>query len=248
MRPRIRILGVPFFTGTVGEAVAEALQGGLVLAPSGPGMGHDLRRADYCAALAAADLNLPDSGAMVLFWNLRNLLRPSRCLGRLSGLRFLQAFLADARVPARRTFWVMPNAAERDANLDWLRRQGFPALTAEDTYLAPKYQPGAIADPALLASLENLRPEIVFVNLGGGIQEPLGAWLKQNLSFRPTIICTGAAIAFLSGLQTPIPRWADALYFGWLLRVLSAPPRFLPRYLRAARLLPLILRYGANAP
>ncbi len=33
---------------------------------------------------------------------------------------------------------------------------------------------------------------------------------------------------------------------GWLLRSLSAPRRFVPRYLRSLRLVPLLLRYASN--
>ena len=36
----------------------------------------------------------------------------------------------------------------------------------------------------------------ILINLGSGIQEPLGLYLNENLNFKPGIICTGAAIAF----------------------------------------------------
>jgi hypothetical protein len=38
-----RILGIPFFTGSVEEAVAETWRGGLVVAPSGPNLANELR-------------------------------------------------------------------------------------------------------------------------------------------------------------------------------------------------------------
>lgn len=244
---RVTILGLPFFDGSVNDAVAATLAGGLSVAPAGPTMaGEWLNDPVYRAALLSADVVLPDSGAMVLFWNLRALFTRAPRIRRLSGLRLFDALLASPDLRERKTFWVMPNELEQAANVAWLRSRGFSSMEA---YVAPNYPRGAeISDAALLAELEQSRPEIVFLNIGGGAQEPLGAWLKSNLSYRPAIICTGAAIAFRSGLQAPIPLWADALYLGWLLRILRAPRRFLPRYLRAAKLAWLVARYGAERP
>jgi hypothetical protein len=63
---------------------------------------------------------------------------------------------------------------------------------------------------------------------------------------RPALLCTGAAIAFLSEQQANIPVWADRYMLGWLLRTLHDPLRFFPRYWKALRLVPLLLRYGAR--
>ena len=58
-----KILGVSFFQGTVKEACQKAQCGGLVVAPSGPGMAHDLQSCKiYAKALLNADLTLLDSG------------------------------------------------------------------------------------------------------------------------------------------------------------------------------------------
>ena len=56
----------------------------------------------------------------------------------------------------------------------------------------------------------------------------------------PAILCTGAAIAFLTGGQATIPKWADRLYLGWLFRILQSPRKYFYRYLQAARL-PFVL-------
>jgi UDP-N-acetyl-D-mannosaminuronic acid transferase (WecB/TagA/CpsF family) len=72
--------------------------------------------------------------------------------------------------------------------------------------------------------------------------------LKQNLQPLPAIHCIGAAIAFLSGDQVRIPLWVDRLYLGWLLRCLSQPRRYVPRYWSARKLVKLMLRYGETLP
>ncbi len=54
------------------------------------------------------------------------------------------------------------------------------------------------------------------------MQERLGYALRKQLSYKPAILCLGAAIAFLSGGQANIPNWADRLMLGWLFRPAAA--------------------------
>jgi UDP-N-acetyl-D-mannosaminuronic acid transferase (WecB/TagA/CpsF family) len=242
------------FEFDLNRALEVTSKGGLLVAPSGPGLAYDLPRdQQYRDALANADVMLPDSGFMVLLWNGLHLFSPEKRIERLSGLKYLRALLAMPEVRAGRgSFWVMPTTADQERNVQWLRRNGFPHLTPEECYLAPHYrkvtfmgkgEPLPIADPELLALLERRRPRIVMLNIGGGVQEQLGWYLKKNLSYRPAIICTGAAIAFLSGGQTPIPPWADRYFLGWLLRILSAPKVYTKRYVQALALIPTVLRW-----
>jgi exopolysaccharide biosynthesis WecB/TagA/CpsF family protein len=221
------------------------MKGGLVLAPSGPGLGVDLVKSPaYRNAVAAADLVLIDSGALVLFWRLFT----GEWLQRNSGLMFLRAVLAQPGLKRQGTvFWVMPSEAEQRRNLAWLATQGF-SITADDCYVAPVYGTGEIADEVLMRKIEARRPQVVMVAIGGGVQEQLGHFLRQRLSYRPGIFCLGAAIAFLSGGQARIPPWADALMLGWLLRILYSPRRYAKRYWEAWALFPLLWRYREKMP
>ena len=110
------------------------------------------------------------------------------------------------------------------------------------------YDNGPISDPALLERLDRLRPQHIIMTIGGGTQERLGLYLKRNLTCRPAIHCIGAAIAFLSGDQVHIPVWADKYYLGWLLRSLSEPKRYVPRYWDARKLFALMLRHRDRLP
>jgi UDP-N-acetyl-D-mannosaminuronic acid transferase (WecB/TagA/CpsF family) len=251
------ILGVRFFEGTEDEMMGRARGGGLIVAPSGPGLTMDLARDPaYRTAVTTADLALPDSGFMVLLWNLLGAGGKRNRLRRVSGLRFLRRLLQEPELRAPgATFWVMPSAGERDRNLNWLRLQGFAPLSADDCYLAPDYREprhrtadGSLADENLARAIEARHPRWIFLNIGSGVQEPLGHWLRGRLSTKPAIICSGAAIAFLSGGQADIPPWADRFYLGWLLRVWRKPGTFLPRYVRALGLLPVLLRWRDELP
>jgi hypothetical protein len=119
------------------------------------------------------------------------------------------------------------------------------------------------------------------INLGGGVQERLGLYLRDELAkigkaqsgksealsangqdsdtfalgslpsaapaYRPALICTGAAIAFLSNRQVNIPPWADRLFLGWLMRSLSEPTKFVPRYWHSLRLAALLWKFGSRS-
>ena len=148
------------------------------------------------------------------------------------------------------TVWIMAGQKSAALNLSWLRKNG---VQVPDThvYVAPNYGPAdgsELSDPVLLEMIARLRPAHVVVTVGGGTQERLGLFLRARLNYAPSIHCIGAAIAFLSGDQTPIPIWADRLYMGWLLRILSDPNRYGPRYWSARGLLNMMIKYRHELP
>lgn len=242
------ILGIPFYVGSPAGAIDAALRGGLVLAPSGPGLAADFIASEaYREALLHADINLTDSGFMLLLWRWRS----GRSLPRLSGLGYLRSLLlrSEVRVPDG-TFWVMPSAEEQRIHLRWLNANGVP-VSPESCYIAPYYKPGRIADDVLRALIRKKSPRVVILAIGGGVQERLGLSLQrgfENLPSRPGVVCIGAAISFLSGAQVNIPPWVDRWKLGWFWRLWSSPRRYFPRYFTALGLVELIRRYGSRLP
>jgi len=239
-----QILGIRFFVGSEQEAIDEISRGGgLVVVPSGPGLRTLPHDEQYRRALLGADFAIADSALMVLLWNL---IQRDR-ISKLSGLRYMRALIerADFR-EAGATFWVMPTPDSAKRNLRWLKGKGIE-VSKDDIYLAPMYGP-VVSDAELVSRLEVRRPRHVILGVGSGTQEPLGFYLKQNLSYRPAIHCIGAAIAFLSGDQVRIPVWVDRFGLGWLWRSLSNPKRYGPRYWEARHLAPLMLRYRDRLP
>jgi UDP-N-acetyl-D-mannosaminuronic acid transferase (WecB/TagA/CpsF family) len=238
-----KILGVPFFTGTVEQLFAHTREAGLVVFPSAPVLAAMEKDVAHRQAVESADLAVADSGWMVLLWLA---LRGCR-IPRISGLRYLERILQDnALRQAGASFWVMPSAADAEANRAWLATQGIP-VEPSSTYLAPRYGAGALRDDALLAAVEAAQPAFVFLCVGGGVQERLGHYLRTQLSYKPTILCIGAAIAFLSGRQVSIPTWADRLFLGWLFRIFSNPGLYFPRYWKSVRLAVLLWRHGETS-
>ena len=239
----VTILGVRFFAGTVEEAVERMERGGLLVVPAAPALKDIDSNAAYREALLNADLCIPDSAFMVMIWNRIS----KQKIQRLSGLKYLRELLLreDAHA-AGNGVWILASTATVQRNLDWLQAHGM-AVPQECVYFAPMYGK-EIEDPALLGLLQRLRPQHIVVTVGGGTQERLGLYLKQQLSYQPAIHCIGAAIAFLSGDQVAIPVWADKLYLGWLFRTLADPKRFAPRYWEARKLWKLMVRYRERLP
>jgi UDP-N-acetyl-D-mannosaminuronic acid transferase (WecB/TagA/CpsF family) len=237
------ILGIPFFAGQASEAIATIRGGGLLVSPAAPALKNMDRDEGYRNALLGADLVIADSALMVMVWNF--LQRDS--IKRLSGLVYLRELLLQPDVrQSGNTLWIMASPNSASTNLRWLAENGI-AVGPEYVYIAPIYA-ARIADHDLLALLDRLRPHHVILTIGGGTQERLGLYLKQNLAYLPAIHCIGAAIAFLSGDQADIPVWGDKFYLGWLFRCLSNPKRFIPRYWGARKLVALLVRYRDRLP
>jgi UDP-N-acetyl-D-mannosaminuronic acid transferase (WecB/TagA/CpsF family) len=239
-----KILGVRFYISDL-EGLLELVDGGgLIVVPSAPVMARLADDPAHREAVEGADFAVTDSGFMVLLW----LVRTGERVRRISGLRLLRGMLERGKFRGRgESFWVMPTSGDSEANLKWLRSQGFE-VGGEDAYVAPIYpREGPISDQRLLDLLAARRPKLVVVALSGGVQERLGWYLRQGLDYSPAILCIGGAIAFLSGQQTRIPVWADRLALGWLLRFISAPRAFAAKLKGVGRLAPMIWKYGSGS-
>src|SRR6201996_1594927 len=238
-----KILGIRFFVGSAEEAIARIRDGGLLVVPAAPALKNLADDPGYRDALQQADLVIADSAFMVMIWNRLE----GDSIRRVSGLKYLSCLLKqpDFRQPGG-SFWIMASERSARRNTSWLRRQGID-LDPADRYVAPIYGK-LIEDPELLRRIEERQPRHIVVTLGGGTQERLGLYLRSELTAKPAIPCIGAAIAFLSGDQVQIPRWADRMYLGWLFRCISDPIRYMPRYWDARKLLSLMVRYGSSLP
>lgn len=245
MPDTVRILGLSFYNGSIEGAIQLSLQGGLILAPSGPGLCKLDQGGLYVEALEQADINLIDSGYLAISW----LLFKHRKLKRISGLRYIEALLNEPDFrDSDSHYWVMPDAVKSAKICQELTNRGI-TLNPKDAYIAPHYKSGGpIEDEILLSNIRKAKPRYIIINIAGDKQELLGAWLKKELDYRPSIICTGAAIAFICGCQVRIPVWADRLFLGWLFRIFERPQYYIKRYWAALRLSSLVKRFGEEKP
>jgi N-acetylglucosaminyldiphosphoundecaprenol N-acetyl-beta-D-mannosaminyltransferase len=244
MTSSTQILGIQFFNGDVDEALASMFQrGGFLVAPSGTCFARLREDEMYRRAIIAADMAIADSGLMVAMWRL---LRRGN-VQRISGFKYLKHLVRRLKGEGNReVFWVLPNERAREKLLNWSRWDFF-SIKIENSYVAPRYG-SEVEDRNLLALIEEHRSSHVIIAIGSGPQEKLGYYLRESLSYRPAIHCTGAALGFITGDQAAIPDWADRLYFGWLWRLAAQPSIFIPRLSLAVELPWLIWKYGEKLP
>jgi UDP-N-acetyl-D-mannosaminuronic acid transferase (WecB/TagA/CpsF family) len=239
-----RILGINFFTGDTSELLKLCQAGHFIVAPAAPALAELPNDPIYRESVERSDFAIVDSSFMVILWKLLT----GQSLNRIPGPQLLASLLASDQLRSEgSSIWIMPSKGEMEINLAWLNKNGIP-VTTEQCYIAPNYPKGeAVSDLQLLVWIEARKPRYIIINIGGGTQEPLGLYLKENLYYRPSIICVGAAIAFFSGIQAKIPRWAHKCMLGWLCRCLHSPVKFVPRYWRALRLAAIMVKYRGRS-
>lgn len=233
-----KILGITFFNDTVDVLFDRLNQnGGLMTVPAAPALVNIPKDKHYYQSLLESDFVIADSGYMVLIWNTFF----KQKVRRVSGLEFINYFVENNSKIKGSVYTINPSEIDSFENTKYLKDNGVKA--SEDTsYTAPYYK-NNITDPDLLLKLETSKPEWILVNIGGGTQEKLGLYLKQNLSYKPAIICTGAALAFKTGRQVKVKNWMDKLYIGWLARCVSNPKLYVPRYFKAFKLIGLLFKH-----
>lgn len=235
----VSIFNIKFLNGNYSQAKQLLLNGGLMVAPAAPALATIHENKKYYDALKNSDFAIPDSSLMVNFWQLVNFKR----MRLLSGQRFLYEFLKDPELElSGNIFLVDPNLRESKSNRKLLKKYSIKVKSAMQ-YVAPFYNKNNIVDYNLLKIIKLNRPKFILINLGGGVQERLGLFLKNNLDYNPAIICTGAAIAFFTGHQGRTPVWFDKIYLGWLFRCVTNPRLYIRRYYKGLKLIPLILFY-----
>lgn len=232
------ILGIQFYnSGTADLFNALNNEGGLLTVPAAPALVTIPKDKPYYDSLIHSDYVIADSGFMALIWNSIS----SNKVIRISGLEFINYFLDHTSEVIGSVMTVNPGALDAKINTEYLISKGIKT-SSELSYEAPFYK-GNIQDEVLLQLIEDKKPEWVIINIGGGTQEKLGLYLRQHLSYKPAIVCTGAALAFKTGRQVKVSSWMDKLYIGWLARCIAKPKMYIPRYMSAFKLINLIFKY-----
>ena len=207
---------------------------GLFVFPSGPGLASIDNSTRYYESLKKANYVFFDSGFFVLLLRIFKNIK----VDKFSGYRFLKFFFKYLRNNDKSIFCVDPNNKVLISNKKYLNKLGVKRVYS---YLAPNYNPSNLIDEKLLYKINKIKPNFIMTNIGGGTQEILGLYLKKNLKFNTTILCTGGAISFFTKDQAPINTLIDELYLGWLIRLIFNPSVFVKRYLYALRLIPMVI-------
>ena len=228
---KIKIFGITFFDANYKEIKKMLDRGGLLVLPSGPGMSTIDKDKNYYNALKNSDIALFDSGYLCLLLRILKGIK----VKKFSGFIFFKDFINSLKNEnKKKIFLVEPNKKQLEINKKFLNSKNIYKIYQ---YIAPIYQKEKIKDYKLLKKIQKIKPKYVVINLGGGVQEVLGSFLKNNIKYKVSIICTGAAISYFTKQQAPLNVFLDKIYLGWLIRIIFNPFVFLPRYLSAFRLI-----------
>tara|TARA_A100001035_G_C27652599_1_gene439960 strand:- start:60 stop:806 length:747 start_codon:yes stop_codon:yes gene_type:complete len=208
---------------------------GLFVFPSGPALAIVEKSSQYYKSLQKADFVFFDSGFFVLLLKIFKNIN----VQKFSGFKFLDMFFDYLKKnKSKRIFSFDPNTNFSTSNYKYIKNLGIKNLY---NYCAPKYDIKNLSDSKLLENIKRFKPDYIIVNIGGGVQEVLGLYIKKNLEIKTTILCTGAAISFFTKDQAPINNLIDKYYLGWLVRLIFNPIIFFKKYIIGLRLIPMVI-------
>ena len=234
MYKTIKIFGINFIDADYKTIKKKLDKGGLLVLPSGPGLATINNDKIYYDSIKKADLVLFDSGYLCLLLRLLKGLK----VNKFSGFKFLKRFLLSLTNDKQKKIYLIdPSNKQSKTNKNYLKSKNINKIYQ---YVAPIYKKNRIYDTKLLNEIKKIKPEYILINLGGGTQEVLGSYLKRKLNYKPSIICSGAAISYFTKQQAPMTNFIDNIFLGWLVRIIFNPTVFLPRYLLAFKLFFLV--------
>ncbi len=210
-------------------------EGGYLVAPAASALTNINKDYKYHKSLINSDVAILDSG---FFCILLRIFKRKK-VSKFSGYLFLKSFLNLKFNKETKFLCIDPNFEESKANSSYLKDKN---ITNNKSYIAPKYDNKEIIDNNLLEEINKFQPKYIIINLGGGIQERLAYYIKINCSYKVSILCTGAAISFLTKKQAPINDMIDKLYLGWFVRTLYNPKKFLFRTIKSLSLINLFIK------
>jgi N-acetylglucosaminyldiphosphoundecaprenol N-acetyl-beta-D-mannosaminyltransferase len=206
-------------------------QNGLIVLPSGPGLSYINKDKIYLQALRNSDQVLLDSGYFVLLLKfLKNI-----SVNKLSGYLFFTHLIKHLQKKKfKKLLSIDPNNKFSKNNNNFFVKKGLDKKKIIH-YIAPKYNTLRLFDLKLLRLIKENKPDYIIINIGGGVQEILGYYLKRKSNNKIKIFCTGAAISYFTGDQAPLSKFLDNYYLGWLIRIFYNPCLIF-RYIKAFKL------------
>lgn len=210
---------------------------GLFVFPSGPALANINKNKKYLDSLINADFVFFDSSYFVFLLRFLKGIEVSK----LSGYLFFKKLVNFLKKNKKyKILSIDPNKKLSINNKHFFHRLGLNKNNIVN-YIAPNYSNSKIEDKELLKLIIKFNPNFIIINIGGGTQEILGFYLKKKIKNKVRIYCTGAAISFFTGDQAPINVFFDKFFLGWLIRIIFNPKIFLIRYLKAFKLIFLVM-------
>ena len=222
----INFKGIKFYNYTFARLFSVIDEGGYLVAPAASALTNISDDKIYHESLIKSDVAILDSGFFCILLRIFK----GKKVNKFSGYLFLKNFLKLNFSKEIKFLSIDPTQEDSNANMIYLGKNNIKNLKS---YVAPKYNNKKIIDNNLLEEIKRFQPRYIIINIGGGIQESLALYIKNNIKQKISILCTGAAIGFLTKRQAPINDIVDKLYLGWFLRTLYNPRKFFFRTLKS---------------
>lgn len=231
---KIKIFDTIFFDCKYSEIRNFIFNKGYLVIPSGPGLSEIFKNPLYKKALNESTIAIFDSSLLCLLLRLIKIK-----VSKFSGYKLLRNLFDDFKKTNCKVLLVDPTKEDSKINQLYINQLNKNISTI--TYIAPYYK-DSFEDKKLVKLINKETPNYIIINLGGFTQEPLANYLYKNIKTNSFIICSGAAIAFFTGRQAKVNSFIDNAYLGWLVRCLENPKLFIPRYLKAFKLIYVFLK------
>ena len=219
---------IKFYSGNYDQIKYEFDKGGVLVAPAASALANIDTDKQYYSSLKNSKIAILDSG---FFCILLRIFRFQK-VKKLSGFLFLKTFLDNFK-NQQKILFIDPSKKSNILNIKFLKSK---KIINFKTYIAPNYNK-KFFDLKLLNLINNYKPKYIVINIGGGSQEPLAIYINKNIKYNVSIMCTGAALAFMTGEQAPINKFIDKVYLGWLTRIIWNPKLYLGRILKSFKII-----------
>lgn len=210
------------------------LKGGYLVAPAASALEEINRNHFYKIALQRSTICLPDSGYFCLLMRFFKKIK----ITKFSGFLLCYNIFTTNFLKTKKILLINSNFQEQKKNDFFFRKKNFYNFSS---YVAPKFYMSNIKDKNLIFKIKKFKPEIIFINISGLKQEILAKYIIQNINFKCSIFCTGAAIGFISGTQPPVNFFFDRIYCGWAIRLIFNFKNYYPRILKSFKLFKLFI-------
>ncbi len=228
----INFKGIKFYNYNINQILSRLKNGGYLVAPAASALAKINENKNYYNALKGAKVAIFDSGFFCILLRVLNNYK----VKKFSGYLFIQKFLSLKKIKNKKILLVDPSKKDSYLNKLLLNRKKFCNVRS---YVAPLYKNDKIKDFKLLKLIKNYKPDFIIINIGGEVQEVLANFLYMKLKNKTIIICTGAAIGFITRTQAPINNFVDKYYLGWLVRVTFNPKKYFLRVVKSFSLINL---------
>lgn len=210
---------------------------GYLVAPAASSLVNIDKDNHYLKALQKSSVAILDSGffcILILFLKLKK-------VKKFSGFKFINFLLNDENIKNYKILSLESSIENLNNNKYIFKLKKFKFIRQ---YLCPIYKQDLVYDKKLTTLIIKYKPKIIIINIGGGVQEKLALYIKNSSSWKTSIICTGAAMSFISDNSKffKITNFYDKIYLGWFVRSLNNPSFFYRRILKSLRLFSIVFK------